>query len=136
MDRYGAPYNITSILSSDGCLDEAAYHAYSPVFLSVTFLMTISLAFALSTAAIVHTILYHSGQIWRALRHQQVEEPDIHAKLMRLYRRVPFWYVGHVTNDIELTLDSRWFACLMMFGFVLSIIAIEVGFPTYHIALR
>jgi hypothetical protein len=95
MDRFGSRYNIASILSDDrvGCLNETAYHAYSPVYISVTFAMTLTIAFALSTAAVVHTLLYHGPAIWRALRGKQVEEPDIHAKLMRSYPTVPFWYV-------------------------------------------
>ncbi|KAI5451012.1 hypothetical protein NCC49_002503 [Naganishia albida] len=120
MDRFGLPYNITSILSgtSIGHIDETAYHAYSPVYISITFAMTWTLAFALSTAAITHTILYHGGQIWRAMRHRQVEEPDVHAKLMRSYPKVPFW----------------WFAGFVVLGFALSIVAIEVfhtGYPVY-----
>jgi hypothetical protein len=129
MDRFGMPYNITSILSATdiGHLDEAAYHAYSPVYISVTFAMTWTLAFALSTAAITHTILYHGGEIWRAMRCRQVEEPDVHAKLMRSYPKVPFWYVVPWGSAQEtLMLRHRWFACLSVFGFVLSIIAIEV----------
>lgn len=129
MDRFGMPYNITSILSATdiGHLDEAAYHAYSPVYISVTFAMTWTLAFALSTAAITHTVLYHGGEIWRAMRRRQVEEPDIHAKLMRSYPKVPFWYVRScVSAPGILMLRDRWFACLSVLGFVLSIIAIEV----------
>jgi hypothetical protein len=104
MDRFGLPYNITSIIShaSSGQLDEPAYHSYSPIYISITFAMTLTLAFALSTVAIAHTILYHGGHIWRALRHRQVEEPDIHVKLMRSYRKVPFWYVAFGVIDDRL----------------------------------
>lgn len=114
MDRFGLPYNITSILSgtSIGHIDETAYHAYSPVYISITFAMTWTLAFALSTAAITHTILYHGGQIWRAMRHRQAEEPDVHAKLMRSYPKVPFWYVRPWLRDAEVDLSVQvvcWF---------------------------
>jgi hypothetical protein len=93
MDRYGEPYNITSVLHQTlrGKLDEDAYHTYSPVFISASFSITYTIAFALSTAAIVHTLLHHGPQLWHGLRKRQVEIPDIHAKLMRSYSPVPFW---------------------------------------------
>ncbi|KAJ9096772.1 hypothetical protein QFC21_005042 [Naganishia friedmannii] len=120
MDRFGAPYNITSILNDTrvGCLNETAYHAYSPVYISVTFAMTLTLAFALATAAVVHTLLYHGPAIWRAIRSKQVAKPDIHAKLMRSYPTIPFW----------------WFGGLWVIGFTLSIAGIQVfrtGCPVY-----
>jgi hypothetical protein len=93
IDRFGSPYNLSAVLvpNSPGQLDEAAYHAYSPVFLAVTFLMTFTLAFALTTAAVVHTALHHGHHLWRAIRRREVEAPDIHEKLMRSYTPVPFW---------------------------------------------
>jgi hypothetical protein len=93
VDRFGGPYNLSAVLNptSPGKLDEAAYHAYSPVFLSVTFLMTFTLAFALTTASVVHTALYHGKHIWRAVRRKEVEPADIHEKLMRSYPAVPLW---------------------------------------------
>ena len=95
MDRYGKPYNITSILRQTSVweLDEEAYHAYSPIFISASFSITYAVAFALSTAVIVHTLLHHAPHIWRGLRKRQVEAADVHAKLMRSYASVPPWYV-------------------------------------------
>lgn len=96
MDRFAAPYNVSFILNDTrvGYFNETAYHAYSPVYISVTFAMTLTLAFALSTAAVVHTLLHHGPAIWRAIRRREVEKPDIHAKLMRSYPTTPFWYVS------------------------------------------
>lgn len=93
VDRFGMPYNITAVLDSQrlGILDEAAYHAYSPVYISVTFMVTFTLAFALIPAVIVHTLLHYGPQIWRAIRRRTVEEADIHEKLMRSYSSVPNW---------------------------------------------
>lgn len=95
IDRYGKPYNVTSVLhqTSKGELDENAYHAYSPIFISASFSITYTVAFGLSTAAIVHTLLHHGPQIWQGLRNRQFETPDLHAKLMRSYSSVPPWYV-------------------------------------------
>jgi hypothetical protein len=40
--------------------DEEAYHAYSPIFISASFSITYAVAFALSTAVIVHTLLHRT----------------------------------------------------------------------------
>ncbi|KAJ9121945.1 hypothetical protein QFC24_004527 [Naganishia onofrii] len=124
VDRFGSPYNITAVLNSTapGVLDEAAYHAYSPVYISVTFMMTFTLAFAIIPAIIVHTLLHHGVQIWRAIRRQTVEAPDIHEKLMQSYPGVPLW----------------WSGILIVISLMLGIIAIEVyhtGYPVYMFLL-
>ncbi len=91
-DRFGAPYNASRVLTANGDgLDEAAYHAYSPVYIAATFAMTLLLAFALSTAMIVHTALHHGPQMWNAIRQVYSEPDDIHMKLMRQYEEVPDW---------------------------------------------
>jgi len=57
--------------------------------------MTYTVAYALTTAMLVHTALYHGPRLWKGLKKQQVEAPDIHAKLMREYEPVPgWWYSG------------------------------------------
>jgi hypothetical protein len=55
--------------------------------------MTYLLAFAAMSNLLVHTALYHGKTIWKALV-ARVEEDDIHAKLMRVYREVPSWWYG------------------------------------------
>jgi hypothetical protein len=50
----GSPYNPNVILT-DGHFDIEKYRAYSPVFLTITQLMTYGAWFALFTAIIVHT---------------------------------------------------------------------------------
>lgn len=92
-DRYGSYYNTTSVVSAGHVLDEEAYRAYSPVYLSISYAMTFTLAFALTTAAVVHTILHQGERIYKTLRFGKSEEDDIHMKLMRQYPEVPDWYV-------------------------------------------
>lgn len=93
IDRFGMPYDLSKVLDpkTPGKLDEAAYFAYSPVYLASTFLITFTLAFALTTTVMVHTALYHGKHIWRAVRRKEVEVADIHEKLMRSYPAVPLW---------------------------------------------
>jgi len=53
--------------------------------------MTFTLAFALTTAAVVHTVLHQGPRIYKTLRFGKAEEDDIHMKLMRQYPEVPDW---------------------------------------------
>jgi hypothetical protein len=109
-DRFGNLYNTTKVLQADG-LNVEAYNAYSPVYISATFAMTLLLAFALSTAMMVHTGLHHGPQMWKAVRQVYSEPDDIHMKLMRQYKEVPDW----------------WYLCILVITVVLGIVAIEVS---------
>ncbi len=111
VDRYGQPYNVSAVTGSDGKLDKAEYEKYSPVYIAVTFCMTFMVAFALSTAVIVHTVLYHGERIWKAARHVYSEKEDIHLKLMKNYPEVPDW----------------WYAVMLVSMLVLGIISVEVS---------
>jgi hypothetical protein len=93
-DRFGQSYNITAVVNSEHHLNITAYQEYSPVYLSVTYAMTFTIAFALTTAAVVHTILHQGERIYNTLRSRKVEDDDIHMKLMRQYPEVPDWYVA------------------------------------------
>nr|ODN93225.1 OPT family small oligopeptide transporter [Cryptococcus depauperatus CBS 7841] len=114
-DRFGSAYNIFNILTLDITLNKTAYAEYSPVYLSASFSVTFMVAFALSTAIIVHTILYHGPRIYRAIINVKTEVDDIHLKLMKMYPEVPDW----------------WFLALFVFVFVMAVIALEV----YHTGL-
>lgn len=91
VDRFGAPYNVSAILTPDIKMDLEKYHNYSPPYIPITFAMTLTLALALSTALLVHTALHHGPTIIRAIRHTYSEPDDIHMKLMKQYREVPSW---------------------------------------------
>jgi hypothetical protein len=91
-DRFGNSYNIFNVLNPDSTsLNITAYAEYSPVYLSAAFSMTFMLAFALSTALLVHTALHHGPRIYRAVRNVRTEADDVHMKLMKLYPEVPDW---------------------------------------------
>jgi len=76
------------------------------------------LAFALSTALIVHTALHHGPRIYAAVLNTRTEADDIHMKLMRYYPEVPDW----------------WFAAIFVMCFIFAVVAIEVfhtGLPVW-----
>jgi len=121
-DNTGAPYNVSQILNADSTINLEKYHNYSPLFLSTTFAVSYGLSFASITATITHTFLYFRKQIWTQARTAMHEQPDVHARLMSVYRQVPEW----------------WYACVFLSMFVFGIISIEVwptAFPVWAFVL-
>lgn len=104
-----------NILTPDITLNKTAYAEYSPIYLSASYCVTYMVAFALSTALLVHTALYHGPRIYRAILNIKTEADDIHYKLMKMYPEVPDW----------------WFLALFAVVFVFAVISIEV----YHTEL-
>ena len=91
-DRYGKVYDVTRVLTNEQTFDPVAYAAYSPLFLPASYAITYLVAFALSSAMIVHTVLYHGKTVLHGLTQTRIEKDDIHAKLMRAYPEVPDWW--------------------------------------------
>ncbi|KAG9036498.1 hypothetical protein FRB95_008796 [Tulasnella sp. JGI-2019a] len=110
-DRFGQPYNVSAVITSDMRLNTTAYDAYSPLYLPATYVITYFLAFMLSTAVLVHTALYHGKALLNGVKKLKMEEDDIHAKLMRNYPEVPDW----------------WYALIFTMFFVLAIVAVVIG---------
>jgi hypothetical protein len=131
-DRFGQSYDITRVISSDHKLDVEAYQAYSPVYISVTYAMTFTAAFGLTTAAVVHTVLHQGERIYKTLRSRKFEEDDIHLKHMLQYPEVPDWYIRPTTifcffSESNSDRFFRWFAVFLVATFIFGIIAVEVG---------
>ena len=122
-DRFGFTYNVTRILDSTGRrFDLAEYEAYSALYLPGPYAIVYLLAFALSTALLVHTVLYHSRMVYKGIKRVQVEDEDVHEKLMRAYPEVP---------------DS-WYASICLAFFMMAIVVIEVwptDMPVWALAL-
>ena len=93
-DNTATRYNVTAILSPEGTFDEAAYKAYSPLFIPAAFAISYGLSFASMTAIVVHIFLYYRKQIYVQARRSLSEQPDIHARLMSVYKEVPEWWYG------------------------------------------
>lgn len=109
-DRYGNPYNISSIMTPDHSFNLTAYNAYSPLYLPAAYAMTYLIAFGLSACLLVHTALYHGRTLWRGVQNVRTEKDDVHARLMRAYPEVPDW----------------WYISTFVVFFSLCIICIEV----------
>ena len=107
-DNTAQIYNVSRILNDDNTFNVVEYEAYSPPFLPATFAFVIGIAFAGVTAVPMHIYLWHSKQIWDALTGRT--KLDIHARLMRLYPRTP-WY---------------WFIALSVAIFAMAIAMVQV----------
>lgn len=117
-DRFQNVYNVSNVLTEDLHLNETAYAEYSQVYLTAAFTMTYMLAFALTTAVIVWTLLTHGPRVWGILRKKQREPDDVHMKMMRHYPEVPDW----------------WYAVLFLICFAIGIVSIEAfktGLPVW-----
>lgn len=106
------PYNVTQVITPDIKIDEDAFRAYSPLFVTTTYAVVYALSFCLSSSAVVHTILYHGKEIWGKFRSSKSEEEDVHAKLMRNYPEVPDW----------------WYALVFLTFTGLAVVAVEVSY--------
>ncbi|CAG7853661.1 Glutathione transporter 1 [Serendipita indica DSM 11827] len=122
-DRFGRVYNISAIFNrTTRSFSPEAYNEYSSLYLPGPFLLVYLLAFAISTALIVHTVLYNGRTLINGFKKIQVEEDDIHAKLMRAYPEVP----------------DKWYATLFAVFFVIAVLAVEVwptGMPVWTLAI-
>ncbi|KAJ4144693.1 hypothetical protein LMH87_003566 [Akanthomyces muscarius] len=91
-DNRGKAYNTTKILTPQFTLNEPAYKAYSPLFISTTFAVAYGLSFASISALLVHTWIHSRKTIWKQYRNSTTEKPDIHMKMMRKYPEAPDWW--------------------------------------------
>ncbi|RDA85762.1 hypothetical protein CP532_6306 [Ophiocordyceps camponoti-leonardi (nom. inval.)] len=137
-DNTGKPYNTSRVLTPEFTLDEEAYRAYSPLFISTSFAMAYGLSFAAISSLIVHTFLHYRKQIWKQYRNSSGEKPDIHMRLMSRYVEVPAsWYLSLFVAMLALGLYTvlayptklSWWAYLLAVsiscGFALPIGIIE-----------
>ncbi|KAI9457240.1 OPT oligopeptide transporter [Lactarius psammicola] len=121
-DNTGSPYNVSRIINEDSSFNLDAYRAYSPLFISATFAISYALSFASITATLTHTLIYYRKQIYNQARRSLSEQPDIHARLMSVYKGVPDW----------------WYLILFLSMFVFGVVAIEVWetqFPVWAFVL-
>ena len=91
-DNTGNPYNVSRILNEDVTFNLDAYKAYSPVFLPLSYAVSYGISFAAITSTLTHTGIYYRKQIWNQTRRSLAEQPDIHARLMSVYKGVPDWW--------------------------------------------
>ncbi|KAJ5305625.1 uncharacterized protein N7443_005285 [Penicillium atrosanguineum] len=117
-DNTGNDYNTTRIMNTDGTVNQTAYRDYSPIFLPAGYALTFGVAFANLTGIFVHIGLYHGRDLWQ--QWNGTSKRDVHARLMAVYRNVPWW----------------WFVAVTLLTFVLSIVTNEVwhtGLPAWAV---
>ena len=105
-DNTGKQYNVSKIINADASFNLQAYNDYSPLFLPASFAMAYGLSFASITATLTHTYLYYRKQIWTQARRSLSEQPDIHARLMSVYKDVPDWWYLTVFGLCHIFLTS------------------------------
>ncbi|KAL1677586.1 OPT oligopeptide transporter protein-domain-containing protein [Schizophyllum commune] len=91
-DNTGSEYNLTRILTVAATIDVDAYHMYSPLYLSITFVMCYGLSFLAISATLTHAAIHFYKPIMINLKRSLREQPDIHARLMSRYQQVPEWH--------------------------------------------
>jgi hypothetical protein len=91
-DNTGKTYNISRIINDDLSFNLEAYKAYSPLFLSPSFALFYGLSFASIGATLTHAFLYYRKQAWVYARRSLSQQPDIHVRLMSVYKEVPDWW--------------------------------------------
>ena len=94
-DNTALVYNVSKVLNDDHTFSQAKYEAYSPPFLPATFAFVYGTSFAAITSVPVHIYLWHGKQIRDALAGRT--KLDIHARLIRLYPRTPWYWYGALT---------------------------------------
>ncbi|KAF8493687.1 OPT oligopeptide transporter [Russula emetica] len=121
-DNTGKQYKVSQVINSDSSFNLKAYKAYSPIFLSASFAISYGLSFATITATVTHTFLYYRKYIWNHARRPLSKQPDIHARLMSVYKEVPHW----------------WYLTIFVTMFVFGVVIIEVwetDLPVWGFAL-
>jgi hypothetical protein len=92
-DNTAMIYNVSLVMNDDNSFNVTKYAEYSPAFLPATYAFVYGLAFAALTALPVHVYLWHGTEIWDAFTGKT--KLDIHARLMRRYPPVPwYWFAG------------------------------------------
>lgn len=112
-DNTGAQYNGSRIIDSSGNFVEAAYKAYSPVFMPATFALGYGTSFAVMSCLLTHILLYHTKDIMNVFRNKQ--KKDCHARMIEKYPDVPWW----------------WYGVLSVIVLALTIVMVEV----YHVGM-
>lgn len=86
-DNTGKPYDVTKILTPDFLFDEAAYEAYSRVYLPITYVLSYAVQFASLSALVTHTVCWHGRGIWRQSKNAFSEHHDDEPKAC--YQPIP-----------------------------------------------
>ncbi|KAF8264679.1 OPT oligopeptide transporter [Lactarius quietus] len=120
-DNTGSPYNVSRIIKDDATFNIDAYKAYSPIFISVTFAIAYGLSFASIASTLTHTLIYFPKKIW----NQDRQQPDIHARLMSVYKEVPGWWyliIFLTMFSFGVAIIEIWHTELPVWAFILALV--------------
>ncbi|XP_074279350.1 oligopeptide transporter 2-like [Silene latifolia] len=90
----GQSYDITSIVNNKFQLDVDAYAKQGRVNLSMFFAFSYGLGFAAVVATLSHVLLFNGRDIYQQYKASSRGKVDIHTKMMKKYKDVPFWWFG------------------------------------------
>ncbi|QRW12697.1 OPT oligopeptide transporter protein [Ceratobasidium sp. AG-Ba] len=119
-DRFGKQYKVTNVVDDFGFYDQAAYEAYSPLYLSAGQAFLYGAFFAVYPATLVYAFLYHRREIVRGFKSlinrkdPRRDNKDVHNRLMAAYPEAPEW----------------WYASLLLVSIALGLVAI-LAYPTH-----
>ena len=138
-DNTGSPYNVSRVINEDVTFNIDAYKAYSPLFIPTPFAVTYGLSFATTASIFTHFFIYYRKPIYKQARCSLAEQPDVHARLMSVYREVPtWWYLTIFSKSISDTRHVHVLTAFVvtMFGFGVAVIEIwHTQFPVWAFIL-
>lgn len=94
-DANGKPYDVSTVLNETTFeFNRAGYDGYSKVNLSIFFVYTYGLNFAILAATLTHVALFHGREIWYQTKETLKDKyADVHTRIMkRNYEAVPQWW--------------------------------------------
>ncbi|AMD20402.1 HDL342Cp [Eremothecium sinecaudum] len=91
-DKYQKRYDVRRIVDAKSSLDEKAYLEYSKMYLPVSFAVSYGLAFAEIASLVSHAALFQFKFIMKQVKAARNDKGDVHNRLMRNYRQVPWWW--------------------------------------------
>ncbi|PNT28994.2 hypothetical protein POPTR_006G003700v4 [Populus trichocarpa] len=107
-DAYGQPYDVSRVLNETTFeFNQPGYDGYSKVNLSIFFVYTYGLNFAILAAALTHVALFYEREIWHQTKAAyQDKYADVHTRIMKKnYEVVPqWWFYSLLIIVIALTL--------------------------------
>jgi hypothetical protein len=111
-------------------LDEAAYEAYSPIYMSTTLALNYGLSFAAVIALLVHTALSSRQELFGKPDPALGNEHDSHCPRHKEYPEAPgWWYIALLVSMMALSIIvcEAWDTKLPWWGF-LAILLIPLVF--------
>ena len=88
-DNTGQPYNAPRIINDDMSFNLEAYQAYNPLVLCAPSPSHRALISVDTATLMIHAFFYYRKHAWIYARRSLVQQPDIHTRLVYVYKEVP-----------------------------------------------